>query len=69
MTKLPKAGDKVSWGTPQGRTEGVVVKTITKTARVKGHVAKASPEHPEVVVKSSKSGKPAVHRPEHLKKA
>ncbi len=69
MTALPKKGEKVSWGTSQGRTEGTVEKIVTSTTKIKGHVAKATKDHPEVLVKSSKSGKQAVHRPDELKKA
>ena len=68
MTRMPKAGDKVSWGTPQGETHGTVEKIVTDTTKVKGHTAKATKEHPEVLVKSDKSGKRAVHKPESLKK-
>ena len=69
MAGLPKKGDKVSWGTSRGKTEGLVEKIVTSTTKVKGHIAKATKEKPEVLVKSSKSGKEAVHRPEELKKA
>lgn len=68
MAKLPKPGDKVSWDTPQGKTEGKVEKVVTSPTKVKGHTAKATKKHPEVLVKSAKSGKPAVHKPEELKK-
>jgi hypothetical protein len=69
MTKLPKPGDKVAWNTPQGQTHGHVETVVTKTTKVQGHVAKASKDHPEVVVKSDTSGKKAVHKPESLRKA
>jgi len=69
MTKLPDKGDHVTWGTPQGQTEGTVEKTVTSETKVKGHVAKATKEHPEVLVKSARSGKQAVHKPDELKKA
>ncbi len=69
MAKLPKAGEKVSWGTAQGKTEGVVEKIVTSTTKVKGHTAKATKDNPEVMVKSAKSGKHAVHKPDELKKA
>ena len=69
MTTLPKKGDEVSWGTSQGKTEGTVEKIVTTTTKVKSHVAKATKDHPEVLVKSSKSGKEAVHKPEELKKS
>ena len=69
MTKTPKLGDKVSWNTAQGETHGTVEKIVTSTTKVKGHTAKATKDNPEVLVKSAKSGKPAVHKPEQLKKA
>ena len=68
MPALPKKGDKVSWGTSQGGTHGTVEKVVTSTTKVKGHVAKATKEEPQVLVKSDKSGKEAVHKPEELKK-
>ena len=69
MTATPKAGDKVRWNTPQGETHGTVEKTVTTTTKVKGHTAKATKDEPQVMVKSDKSGKKAVHKPEELKKA
>ncbi len=68
MTKLPKTGDTVKWGTAGGETEGKVEKVVTSTTKVKGHTAKATKEEPQVLVKSAKSGKEAVHKPEELKK-
>ncbi len=68
MTKLPKKGDEVTWGTAQGKTHGTVEKVVTSTTKVKGHVAKATKDEPQVLVKSGKSGKKAVHKPEELKK-
>jgi len=62
-------GDKVEWNTSQGMTRGTVVGTVTGETHVKGYTAKASPAHPEVKVRSDKSGKPAVHRAEALHKA
>ena len=68
MAALPKKGDKVRWGTSQGETHGTVEKVVTSTTKVKSHVAKATKEAPQVMVKSAKSGKTAVHKPEELKK-
>jgi plastocyanin len=68
VSKTLKAGDKVKWDTSQGETHGTVVKKETGTAKVKGHTAKASKAHPEYRVKSAKSGKEAIHRPEELRK-
>ena len=69
MAALPKKGDKVTWATSQGDTHGTVEKIVTEPTRVKGFTAKASREHPEVLVRSDKSGKEAVHKPEAVKKA
>lgn len=67
--KTFKAGESVEWDASQGTIRGTVERTVTKTTHVKGHVAKATPEHPEVLVKSSKTGAKAVHRPEELRAA
>lgn len=65
---MVKAGDKVRWGTSQGETHGTVEKKVTSTTKVKGYVAKATKQAPQFLVKSAKSGKEAVHKPEELKK-
>jgi len=68
MPKTFKPGDKVSWGTSGGETQGTVEKKVTGTTKIKGHTAKATKEEPQFVVKSGKSGKEAVHKPDDLKK-
>ncbi len=68
MAKSLKKGDKVTWGTPQGETEGMVEKKLTAPMEIKGHHVAASKENPEYLVKSDKSGKEAAHKPEELKK-
>ena len=67
MSELKK-GDHVKWNTSQGETQGVVEKKVTSETHVKGHVAKATKEEPQYLVKSDKSGKEAVHKPAELKK-
>lgn len=69
MAKEPKAGDRVTWDSRQGPVKGKVVKAVTGTTKVKGHVAKATPEDPQYVVKSDKTGAEAVHKADALKKA
>ncbi|PZN95637.1 MAG: DUF2945 domain-containing protein [Alphaproteobacteria bacterium] len=64
-----KAGDKVEWDSAGGHSVGKVVKKITGTAKVKGHVAKATKDKPEYLVKSDRSGGEAIHKPDALKKA
>jgi len=68
VTKSLKAGDKVKWDTPQGETSGTVVKKETGTTKAGGHTAKATKDDPQYRVKSDKSGKEAVHKPDALKK-
>lgn len=63
-----KKGDHVSWGTPQGKTEGKVVRKQTSDTQIKGHKVKTSKEDPQYIVKSEKSGKEAAHKPGELKK-
>jgi hypothetical protein len=69
MRTLPKKGETVKWNTPQGETLGTVEKTLTGTTQIKGHTAKATREHPQVLVRSRTSGKKAAHKPEGLQKA
>ncbi|MBA3857424.1 MAG: DUF2945 domain-containing protein [Cyanobacteria bacterium PR.3.49] len=67
MSKL-KTGDKVTWQTSQGMTEGEIVKKLTKPMDIKGHHVAASTENPQYLVESDKTGKQAAHKPEALKK-
>ncbi len=68
MADKLKAGDKVEWETSQGKTAGTVKKKLTKPTDIKGHHVAASPENPEYLVESGKSGKEAAHKPSALKK-
>ena len=67
MTTTPKPGAKVTWDTSQGKTHGTVEKIVTSKTKVKGHTAAATKDKPQMLVKSDKSGKQAVHKPEELK--
>jgi hypothetical protein len=69
MPKKFKRGQPVEWDASQGTVHGTVEKLVTQTTRVKGHVAKATAEHPEVLVRSSKTGAEAIHLPEELRRA
>ncbi len=64
-----RQGDAVTWNAPQGEIEGKVVKEVTSTAHVKGHTAKATQADPQLLVKSTRTGKKALHKPAALKKA
>lgn len=65
-----KKGDKVLWSSHgSDDTPGVVVEKITEETEAGGRkVVKASPDEPQYLVKSDKSGKEAVHKPDALKK-
>ena len=69
VAKAFKAGDTVSWDSAGGHSVGKVVKKLTKPMQIKGHKVAASPENPEYLVKSDKSGGEAAHKPGSLKKA
>jgi hypothetical protein len=66
--KTLSKGDKVQWGTSQGKTEGTVTRKVTGTAHAKGHEAKASAGEPQYEVKSAKTGAKAIHKPGALTK-
>lgn len=63
-----KAGDKVEWNSAQGPVRGKVVKKLTSPTRIKGHNVAASPEHPEYLVVSDKTGAEAAHQASALTK-
>jgi hypothetical protein len=63
-----KKGDKVEWGTSQGKTKGTVKKRVTKPMKIKGHAVKASKDNPQVLVESDKTGEQAAHKAKSLKK-
>ena len=68
MAKALKPGDKVAWNASQGEVKGTVVRKQTSPTKIKGHEVKASPENPEYIVESDKTGAQAAHKPEALKK-
>jgi hypothetical protein len=69
MTETFKAGDKVQWHSPQGMVHGTVKKKLTAPRSIKGHEVAASPDHPEFLVVSDKTGAEAAHKASALKKS
>ena len=67
-TKTFEAGDKVSWNSTQGKVTGTVEKKLSAPLDIKTHHVAASPDHPQLLVKSASSGKMAAHQPEALKR-
>jgi hypothetical protein len=63
-----KKGDNVTWRSHGSTTEGTVEKKITEDTRASGRQVRASEDEPQYEVRSDKSGRTAVHKPEALKK-
>jgi hypothetical protein len=63
-----EVGDRVSWGTPQGRTRGRVVERRTSDFELAGQQFRASEDDPRLVVESERSGKRAAHAPSALRR-
>ena len=68
MSGKIKVGDRVAWTSSGGKSVGKVVKKQTTPTKIKGHKVAASPDNPEYIVKSEKSGARAAHKPGSLKK-
>ncbi|GAB2461095.1 hypervirulence associated TUDOR domain-containing protein [Jatrophihabitans fulvus] len=61
-------GDRVSWNTPQGRTQGTVEEKKTKDFQFEGQKFTAGDDEPVYIVKSEKSGSKAAHKGDALRK-
>ena len=56
-----KVGDRVSWDTPQGRTQGKIVEKKTQDFQLAKQKFTASEDEPKYVVESEKTGAHAAH--------
>ena len=63
-----KTGDKVSWNSTQGTVTGTVKKKLTTPTDIKIHHVAASPDNPQLLVQSTRTGKEAAHKPGALKR-
>lgn len=61
-----KVGDRVSWDTSQGRTQGKIVEKKTKDFQLAKQQWRASEDEPMYVVESEKTGAKAAHEPSAL---
>ncbi|WP_182905927.1 DUF2945 domain-containing protein [Microbispora sp. H13382] len=59
-------GDEVTWKSHGGTATGKVEKKITERTEEAGRTVAASPEDPQFLVRSEKSGGAAVHKPSAL---
>jgi len=63
-----KKGDAVAWESSQGTIHGTVERKLTSPTTIETHEVKASPENPEYLVRSAKTGKKAAHQPAALRR-
>ncbi|MET7646741.1 DUF2945 domain-containing protein [Streptomyces sp. NPDC005426] len=61
-------GDDVTWRSHGQKVEGAVTRKIEKRAEAAGRTVDASEDEPQYEVRSAKTGKKAVHRPESLRR-
>ncbi|WP_026403718.1 DUF2945 domain-containing protein [Actinomadura rifamycini] len=64
----PSIGGEVEWSSHGSTAEGKVEKKVTDRRKEAGRTVAASPDEPQYVVRSEKSGKKAVHKPSALKR-
>ncbi|WP_069773825.1 DUF2945 domain-containing protein [Streptomyces sp. LUP30] len=64
----PRKGDRVAWKSHGSETTGRVEKKITERTEAAGRTVDASAQDPQYEVRSDKSGRTAVHRPEALRR-
>lgn len=62
MTADLSKDDRVSWNTPQGRTQGTVVERRVADFEFAGQHFTASSDEPAYIVESEKSGERAAHK-------
>ena len=62
-------GDHVTWNSHGNTVEGTVERKITDDTEASGRTVRASKEDPQYEVRSSSSGKTAVHKPGALDEA
>ncbi|WP_138945912.1 DUF2945 domain-containing protein [Plantibacter sp. M259] len=62
-----RVGDRVSWGTSQGRTQGKVVERKTADFQFDGQHFTASKDEPAFIVESEKTGAKAAHKSSALR--
>lgn len=63
-----RKGDHVEWDSHGGTAVGKVEKKITSRTEAGGRMVDASPDEPQYLVRSDKSGGTAVHKPDALRR-
>jgi hypothetical protein len=68
MSKQFRKGDKVTWQSHGSTVTGTVEQKITSDTKAAGRDVRASADEPQYLVRSDKSGRDAVHKPDALKR-
>ncbi|MET7424057.1 DUF2945 domain-containing protein [Dactylosporangium sp. NPDC005555] len=61
-----RRGDKIRWRSHGKTVNGTVIRKVTGRTEAAGRTVAASEDEPQFVVKSDRTGREAVHRPEAL---
>jgi len=69
MSNEFRKGDKVTWKSHGSTVTGAVEAKITTDTKTAGRTVRASQDEPQYRVRSDKSGRDAVHKPESLHRA
>jgi hypothetical protein len=63
-----RKGDRVEWDSHGSPVTGTIEQKITERTEAGGRTVDASPEEPQYLVRSEKSGRTAVHKPDALRR-
>jgi hypothetical protein len=66
MSDQLRTGDEVTWHSHGHTVSGTVLKKITRRTRTAGRTVDATSDEPQFLVRSDKSGRTAVHKPDSL---
>jgi hypothetical protein len=69
MSKQFRKGDKVTWKSHGSTATGTVEEKITSDTNAAGRSVRASEDNPQYRVRSDKSGRDAVHKPDALRRS
>jgi hypothetical protein len=69
MSKQIRKGDRVNWKSHGSTVTGTVEEAITSDTESAGRIVRASKGEPQYRVRSDKSGRDAVHKPESLRRS
>jgi hypothetical protein len=69
MSEQFRIGDKVSWKSHGRTVTGTIEEKITSDTQTAGRTVRASSDEPQYRVRSDKSGRDAVHKPQSLRRA